>query len=67
MTIVFDHEEVSVYIENPDPASKESRLYYYRWSGNDKAEGQAIVSLMRRMHNLGKQHRSEEIRKALGV
>jgi len=67
MSIIFDYEESSVYVENPDPQAKETKIYYYKYKGDNKTEGHAVVSFMRRMYNLGKEHRSNEIRKALGV
>jgi hypothetical protein len=67
MTVIFDYEEAAVYVENPDPKAEDPKIYYFKHEGENKQQGQATVSLMRKMYNLGQDHRSKEIRKALGV
>jgi len=73
MPIVFDHDAGEVYVENPArdyPKQEANRVYYYRSEGQgdeQKRIARIMVNRMRTMYDLGKQHRSEEIRKILGV
>jgi hypothetical protein len=67
MTVVFDYAESAVYVEDPNPKAEDSKIYYYQYKGANKQEGHSVVNLMRRMYNLGKDHRSKEIREVLGI
>jgi hypothetical protein len=67
MTVIFDYEATSVYIENPDPRATEDKIFYYQYKGADKQHGRSTVNLMRRMYELGRQHKLSEIQKILGV
>jgi 2,3-bisphosphoglycerate-independent phosphoglycerate mutase len=70
MTIIFDTAKGQVYVENPDPraeGTKHEKIYYYDGSSNNEEEARRTVHQMKRMYELGKQHRSLEIRKVLGV
>jgi hypothetical protein len=65
--IIFDLEEPSVYIKNLDPRSSEEKFFYYQYKGDNKQEGVNIVRVMRDIYHLGSQHRSNEIKKVLGI
>lgn len=73
MSIIFDYHEGEVYIENPDPKAEGTRfekIYYFQPEGDSDEQKRIAcmtVNRMRAMYDLGKQHRSEELRKALGV
>jgi hypothetical protein len=73
MSIVFDHEAGEVYIEVPENKyfkQEATRQYYFRPEGNSPQQlrsAQFIVNRMEMMYHIGKQHRSLEIRKILGV
>jgi hypothetical protein len=73
MAIIFDRVNGEVYIENPDPraeGTKYEKDYYYKPKNDSPkalADAQFVVNRMEMMYQLGKSHRSQEIRKILGV
>ena len=70
MPIVFDHDAGEVYVENPareHPKQEANRVYYYRPTVEVNDHHRMMVNQLKTMYDLGKQHRSEEIRKILGV
>ena len=73
MSIVFDHQTGEVYIEVPENKyfkQEACREYYFRPEGDSdeqKRVARFVVNRMETMYQLGKQHRSLEIRKILGV
>jgi len=73
MSIVFDHQAGEVYIEIPENKyfkQEAAREYYFRSEGEgeeQKRVARFVVNRMETMYHLGKQHRSLEIRKILGV
>lgn len=70
MTVIFDTHAGEVYIENPDPRSEgtpHAKIFYYKPEGKLSEEDRKVVRKLRDLYNLGKQHKSQEIRKVLGV
>ena len=70
MSIIFNYQTGEVYIENPDPRAEGTRhekIYYYKPKDVSIQVARSTVTKMREMYELGKTHRSEEIRKILGV
>jgi hypothetical protein len=60
MSIVFDEETKDVFVQ-----SKDSKVYFLT-EGTDTNKT-TMFYRMKMMYDLGKQHRSDELRKALGV
>lgn len=73
MSIVFDHPNGEVYVDSPAqqyPKQEYRRDYYYRpenESPEAKSVARMMVNRMQTMYELGKTHRSLEIRSILGV
>jgi hypothetical protein len=70
MTVIFDYHAGEVYIENPDPraeGTKHAKIYYFKTESIPIEAARVVVKNMRDMYNLGKEHRSKEIRQVLGV
>ena len=70
MTVIFDTHAGEVYIENPDPradGTNYARIFYYKPEGEVSEKDRTVVKQLRDLYNLGRQHKSQEIRKVLGV
>lgn len=70
MTIIFDYHAGEVYVENPDPraeGTKHAKIYYFQPGRIPLEQAKVVVSALRDMYNLGRQHQQKDIRKVLGV